>query len=430
MKVTHGRLVWVRRLSFAAVLIVAAITPGQASSGSLGQCQNEPCVAAGTVRWTRSLPGSWVAQNGMTGTIPAQGQAYAALGSGVAAVGLGTTVSAYAAGTGRPLWTTSLTGFQPGAAIMSVRVWPGVVTIGVALRPVAGPGAGSASAAAQVRDEVVLRAATGRQVRVYPAAQFGGTVAASGARTVIVGQRSVTSYANRTGKVVWSRPTGPAPQAWQVDGNHLYMGMGAGDQPGATPVTALRRIDLATGAERMVRPHGSPFTGALSLAFGGVVLFADATAVRAYSETTGQLIWHYRGALPDAVDAAAGRLYLISGNALVEVNPGTGRVLAHVAGAAAATSSGLYAVRHGDVLGIDHGALGKAWGYDVEAQQVVWTSRPLPWPHYFVDLSGIGGSAPPDQAAVLLAICGQVGAQPAGTGAPPCTKPELVLVDR
>ena len=238
MKVPHGRLAWVRRLSFAAVLIVAAVTPGQASSGSLDQCPNEPCVAAGTVRWVRSLPGVWAAQSGMTGTIPEQGQAYAALGSGVAAVGQGTTVSAYAADTGRPLWTTSLTGFQPGAAIMSVRVWPGVVTIGVALPAAVGSGAASASAAAPVRDEVVLRAATGRQVRVYPAAQFGGAVAASGTRTVIVSQHSVTSYANHTGKVVWSKPTGPVPQAWQVDGNHLYMTMAAGDHTSATPVTA------------------------------------------------------------------------------------------------------------------------------------------------------------------------------------------------
>src|SRR5262249_52083559 len=130
------------------------------------------------------------------------------------------------------------------------------------------------------------------------------------------------------------------------------------------------------------------------------------------------------------VDAAAGRLYLISGNALVEVSPGTGRVLAHVAGAAAASSSGLYAGRHGGVLGIDHGALGKAWGGGVEAPQGVWASPPLAWPRYFVDVSGIGGSAPPDQAAVLLATCAQVGAQPTGTGAPACAKPELVLIDR
>ncbi len=195
-------------------------------------------------------------------------------------------------------------------------------------------------------------------------------------------------------------------------------------------MTALRRIDLRTGAQRLVRPHGQAFAGALSLAFDGVVLFSGASVVRAYSETTGRLLWHYSGALPDTVDAAARRLYLISGNALIEVDPGTGHTLAHLPGGAAASSSGLYAVREGDVLGIDHGALGNAWGYDVAAQQVLWTSRPLPWPHYFVDLSGIGGSAPPGQDAVLLAICAQVGAQPPGSAAPRCARPELAVLNR
>ena len=68
MKVTRDRPAWVRRVSFAAVLVVAAVTPGQASSGSLVQCQADPCVTAGMVRWIQSLPGSWVAQSGMTGT--------------------------------------------------------------------------------------------------------------------------------------------------------------------------------------------------------------------------------------------------------------------------------------------------------------------------------------------------------------------------
>lgn len=76
------------------------------------------------------------------------------------------------------------------------------------------------------------------------------------------------------------------------------------------------------------------------------------------------------------------------------------------------------------------GALGKAWAYDIAAQRVLWASRPLPWPHFFVDLSGIGGSAPPGQDAVLLAICGQVGTQPPGTGAPRCARPELAVLNR
>lgn len=430
MTVTHGRLTWFRRLAFAAVLVVAAVAPGAASGGSSAQCQKARCESLGTVRWIRSLPGSWIVQNGDAGTTPEQGQAYAALGADTAAVGSGLTVSGYAARTGLALWTTELTGFRAGAAITSVRIWPTVVTIGVGLPAVPGPGPGGGGGKSPARDEVVLRATTGKQIRAYPAAQFGGAVAASRAVTVIVGPRSVTSYANRTGKVVWNRPTGPVPQDWQADGDHLYLTVAAKGYLGSAPVTALRRIDLRTGAERVVRPHGQAFSGTLSFAFDGVLLFSAASGVRAYSGTAGRLLWHYPRTLPDSADAATRRLVLASGDTLIEVDPGTGHTLAHVPGAAAAPSSGLYAVRNGVVLGIDHGALGKAWGYDVATQQVLWTSRPLPWPHYFVDLSGIGGSAPPGQAAVLLAICAQVGTQPPGSAAPPCARPELVVLDR
>ncbi len=212
-----------------------------------------------------------------------------------------------------------------------------------------------------------------------------------------------------------------------MDGSELYMAVAAGGYLGSAPVTALRRINLGTGAQRLVRPRGQAFTGALSLAFHGVVVFSSPRWARAYSGTTGRQLWRYAGVLPDTVDAVTGRLYLISGNTLIEVNPQTGATLARVS---AASPSGLYGVREGAVLGIDHGALGKAWAYDIAAQQVVWTSRPLPWPHYFVDLSGIGGSAPPGQDAVLLAICGQVGAQQAGVTAPRCARPELAVLNR
>ena len=74
-------------MSIAAVLIGVLIAPGPASKGSSGQCPNQRCQVKGTVRWLQSLPGSWVAQNGTAGTTPEQGQAYAALGSSVAAVG-------------------------------------------------------------------------------------------------------------------------------------------------------------------------------------------------------------------------------------------------------------------------------------------------------------------------------------------------------
>jgi hypothetical protein len=462
VKVTQGWLMWVRRLSFAGILLVAAITPGTAGGGSALVCQRGHCESAGTVRWIRPVPGSWTVQNGEVGTTPASGQAYAALGTQVAAVGVGLTVSAYRASTGQRLWTTVLTGSPAGSAITAVRVWPGVVTVGVVPPPAAGPppgatsapggtvapggghvagasgreqataaapdaGGGAAAASAPPRVEVVLRAATGHRIRAYPAAQFGGAVAASPATTVVVGPHAVTSYANRTGAVRWRHPTGSSPEAWQVDGDELYMAVSAGGYLGSAPVTALRRIGLTTGAQRLVRPGGQSFDGALSLAFHGVVVFSSARWARAYSGTTGRLLWRYAGALPETVDAVTGRLYLISGNTLIGVNPQTGATLARIT---AESPSGLYGVREGAVLGIDHGALGKAWAYDIEAQQVVWTSRPLPWPHYFVDLSGIGGSAPPGQDAILLAICAAVGTQQAGASTPRCTRPELAVLNR
>jgi len=460
VKVTQRWLTWVRRLAFAAVLILAAATPGMAATWSSFQCQRSGCEKAGTVRWIRPLPGSWTVQNGMAGTTPATGQAYGALSAQLAAIGSGLTVSAYRAATGQRLWTTQLTGFAPGSSISAVRVWPGVVTVGVTppapgtppttgttsapgATPTPGappspgstasaaaapaPGGGPVAAGGPPRREVVLRASTGHQVRAYPAAQFGGAVAASPSTTVIVGPHAVTSYANRTGAVRWSRPTGPVPQDWQVDGGQLYLAVAAGGYLGSAPVTALHRIDLATGAQRIIRPHGSPYLGALSLAYQDVVVFSSARRASAYSGSTGRELWHYPNALPDTVDAVAGRLYLISGNTLIGVDPQTGTSLARVN---AASSSGLYGVREGAVLGIDHGGVGKAWAYDIAAQRVLWTSRPLPWPHYFVDLSGIGGSAPPGADAVLLAVCGQVGPQPAGITALPCARPELAVVNR
>jgi outer membrane protein assembly factor BamB len=431
--VARGSLTWIRRLSFAAVLIVVAVAPGPAAGSRSAGCTGpgEPagsgCERAGTVRWARLLPGPWVAQAGLLGTTPAQGQAYAALGDQVAALGSGLTVSAYAARGGQPLWTADLAGFPAGSAIVSVRVWPGVVTAGVGL-----PAAGAAhrgGPARPAREEVVLAAATGRRIRAYPAAPFGGAVTADAAATVIVGAHAVTRYANRTGAVVWSRPTGSAAQAWQEDGNRLYVTVAARGYLGAAPVTALRQINLGTGAERLVRPRRHAFAGPLSLAFDGVVLFASDSGVTAYSAGTGARLWHRQAALAESVDVAGRRLYLLVGNALVGVDPHTGARLARVRGATAA-SDGLYGVRAGVVLGLDHGALGKAWGYDVARQRVLWTSAPLPWPHYFVDLSGIGGSTSLSGDGLLLAVCAELGPPPAAGVAQRCLRPELTALNR
>jgi outer membrane protein assembly factor BamB len=432
VKVERGHPAWLRRLCVAAAAVVAAMVPGQAAGRIAQPCQQPHCETAGTIRWERPLPGSWLAQGGLTGTSPAGGQAFAALHGQVAAVGTGLTVYAYDAGTGQRLWTDYLTGFPAGTRIVSVRAWAGVVTAGVAVPVPTGttPAARAARRAGGLRDEVALRAGSGQRLGTHPAAPFGGAVAAGRGATVIVGARSVTSYSDRTGKPLWTRGTGVLPQAWQVDGGRIYLTVAAKGYLGTAPVTALRRIDLRTGAERLVRPDGHDFDGTLSLAFGGVLLFSDPGGVAAYSGTSGELLWRRARVLPDTIDASSGLIYLINGRDLLGVDPETGVTRSHVPGEAAGASSGLYGVRGGAVLGLDRGAPGKAWSYSVAAQRVVWTSRPLPWPHYFVDLSGIGGSAPPGAAVILLATCARLGQQLPGNAGQLCARPELVLLNR
>jgi hypothetical protein len=65
-------------------------------------------------------------------------------------------------------------------------------------------------------------------------------------------------------------------------------------------------------------------------------------------------------------------------------------------------------------LGLDSGQGGEAWGYSMAAARVIWTASGLPWPHYFSDLSGLGGSADESGSTVVVAICAKQ-AVPSGT---------------
>jgi hypothetical protein len=297
-----------------------------------------------------------------------------------------------------------------------------VITAGV---DVPGRRAGSPG----TRHEVVLDSGTGRLIRSFPAAPFGGAVAAGPVRTVIVGSTAVTSYSNRTGAVLWSHPTGPAAQAWKVSGNDLYLTVSAGGYLSNGPVRALRKIFLRSGVQHFIRPPGRSFRGVLSRVFAGVAVFTDARGTIAYSATTGRRLWRRLGAVPENADALGGLLYLTDGSSLAGVDPETGRTQAHVPGGSTTGASGFYAVRDGVVLGLDQGAQGDAWGYDVPVGRVLWTNADLPWPHYFEDLSGIGGSASPESGAILLAVCAQAGASAAGSTSPVCDRPELVALN-
>jgi PQQ-like domain len=430
---------------------------GSATGASSASCLARNCRSKpsdGVVRWTTALPGQWIAKSGLDGTVPASGQAYGAVGDGIAAVGMGMTLYAYAAGSGTPLWTLQLSGFPADAGIVSVRAWPGEITAGIAY------GNGGAALASQ-RREVVIGAATGVQVRDYAAAPFGGAVGVSTAATVIIGNSAVTSYVNKTGKVRWRVPTGPAPQAWRADGQYLYVTESAGGYLGSQPVTALRKIDLETGAEQIIKPFGPSFAGTLGAATDGVVLFTGVRGVTAYDGITGAQLWSIGGAVPESTDPSRRLVYLTKGSNLLGVDPWTGRIRASVSGSAAGGSGGVYSVRNGVALGLDQGSNGDAWGYDIAAQRVTWTVGGLPWPHYFVDLSGIGGSADASGSTAILAICKQLGnyapASPSGSASPsfassfpstsatarpsasptpaapagqPCQQPELVAINR
>ena len=181
----------------AAVLLAVALIPlpgGPATGPQPVACQGRTChPAVSAQRWTSPLPGVWAVGGGPTGTVPVSGQAYVAVGGGVAAVGDGMTVEAYGLREGQPRWELTLTAFRPGSVIISVRAWAGVVTAGVAA-----PANGG-------RTEVVIDIVTGVELRRYPAALFGGAVAASASATTVIGPAGVTSYDNGTGKVRWHR---------------------------------------------------------------------------------------------------------------------------------------------------------------------------------------------------------------------------------
>ncbi len=87
----------------------------------------------------------------------------------------------------------------------------------------------------------------------------------------------------------------------------------------------------------------------------------------------------------------------------------------------ATSAGGLYVVRDGVALGLDGGANGSAWGYDMAKGQVTWTWSALPWPHFFSDLSGLGGSAAASGNIVVVTACPRLASSP-GMCADPGTR--------
>lgn len=411
----------VRRIALAVALLVVVVVPVPVLASDTSprplDCTGSYChaQAVSAFLWTVPLAGYWSAGTGPGttgdgGTVPFGGQgAYVAVGSGLAVVGTGLTLTGYSVDTGRERWNTTLTA-PAGTEIISVRAWTGVITAGL-LAP-----------DGQSRTEVVLSAATGAELRHYPAAVFGGAVTASSTATVVIGPDTVTSYDNATGRVRWQRAA-TANQSWQADGQTLYLAQSPGGYLGSSPVTALEVIDLSTGAERVLgSPLGRPFSGTLAVAVGGAVLFASSSGVTAYSGSTGDLLWERAGWVPEGTDPVTRQAdFTADGGELVSADPLTGNVRATVPASAATGTAALYVVRDGIALGLDSGANGGAWGYDMAKGTVRWTWAALPWPHFFSDPSGLGGSAAASGDLVVVTACPHLAASQGI-----CADPQLV----
>jgi len=400
-----------------AGVLVTGVVAALVRSGACGGSRNQ-CSAHGIVRWSQALGGSWIAQNGVEGTVYGHGQAAAAAGNGVAVIGFGLTVSAYDVTTGFPRWTERLTGLPPGSAIASVLPWRRVLTVGVSL-----PGSGSAGV-------IVLSSVTGKHIRTYRAGDGGGAVRAGLRRTVIVGPTSVSSYVNATGRAVWRDPTGPAGQAWRVLRRKLYVTVSAGGVVGTAPVTAVRQIDLQTGTERLIRPHGRSFTGMLTGVIGGELVFSSSSGLSMYSVANGHLTGYRPRAVTEWADSVQNVLYANIAGVLTGIDPATAR---NKSDEGAAIPAGAFGVRAGVALGLNPGDQGAAWGYSLAKRRVIWTAKALPYPHYFfAESSGLGGSADRGSGMVLLVTCGATGQPVRGTvvgdGGRTCLRPRLAAI--
>ena len=451
MRITREPVTWAKRAFIAVVLVGAAVIPGRASSDQPGHCTGVRCTEAGSILWTAALPGLWLAQPGVTGTVPAKVGAYAATGAGLAVIGAGTAASGFSVSTGKRLWRVALTGVPAGSAIVGVRAFRGIIAVGVApLRLTSARGPSTRSRSRQGRSlrgqsrrglsgaaryEVMLSAATGRQIGIYPAATYGGAVAASDATTVIVGTHAINAYDNATGRIRWSTAIGTSGLAWRVTGGTLWV-TDDGASNGAASQPVLLRIDLQTGATQTVRIRARTVPGSLSDVAGNVVLFSSADGVFAYDSNTGNLLWcmanskscplAYRAfADVDLADSGPGTVYLASGNRLLGVTISTGK---EISSAPISVASSLYSVTNEVALGLDENALGEAWGYNLRTSRIAWTSASLPWPHFFVDLAGLGGSTSPGSPIALIATCPDVGAPATADSAPVCRRPELDAV--
>jgi len=196
-----------------------------------------PCLRPGAVRWSQPVDGEFVVRYraNVGGTVPAGKDRHPrmAVGEDVAVLTAGMTVRGYDARTGTLTWHTVLTGLPAGARAETARVWPGLVTVGVAW--------GNPWKEPRRYVEVVLDAGTGARLRTLPSAVYTGTIHAGAGYVVVLHEAGVTAYGARDGRVRWTRRLDRRAPAWEAEDGTLFLARDRDGYTGPAPITGIRR---------------------------------------------------------------------------------------------------------------------------------------------------------------------------------------------
>ena len=142
----------------------------------------------------------------------------------------------------------------------------------------------------------------------------------------------------------------------------------------------------------------------------------------AYSGSTGGTLWTKRGAVPEGTDPAAGLVYLtLPGGALAGVDPSTGTVRASVPASRGHGRGGLYVVRDGVALGLNSGANGTAWGYNMAKGRSRGPRPPCRGRTSSPTCPGLAAAPRLSGDMVVVTACPRLAASPGM-----CADPELV----
>src|SRR6202167_6038734 len=110
LRAARATPLWVPRGVLVLVLLAVIFVPlpSPASVTQVAACRGCHAAPVNAERWTVALPGEWAAADGAAAPVPECGQAYVAVGGGLAVVGDGLTVTAFTVTNGEQRWQLTL----------------------------------------------------------------------------------------------------------------------------------------------------------------------------------------------------------------------------------------------------------------------------------------------------------------------------------